>query len=198
MRKKVVVGNWKMNKTKQEAVQLTTDVLDMLNNTGSIACDVVFAPPFPFMDSINDLISAKNGMFLAAQDCSKHEKGSFTGEVSAKITQSMGANYIIIGHSERRAFFKEDNATLIEKITRCTAAQLVPIFCCGEEAADRESGKHLEVIEQQISEVLLCFSAQELNNVIIAYEPVWSIGTGNTASPEIAQELHQFIRSIIE
>lgn len=197
-RRKIVAGNWKMNLKAQAAGQLTDDIL-IRSEKESISKDVelILFPPFPYLDFVGSKISGSNIAF-GAQDCSQHKEGAYTGEVSANIICSIGAKYIIVGHSERRKYFNEAADLLGEKIKRILETKGTPVFCCGESLEDRKEENHFSVIENQIADVVLKLNKSDASKIIIAYEPVWAIGTGETASPKEAQEMHAFIRDLIE
>lgn len=190
MRRKIVAGNWKMNLTKNEGLLLVEGVV---NGNRASDVDVIVAPPFPFVSSAFDLVG-RSGVKIAAQNCHQEEKGAFTGEVSAATLKSFGCEYCIVGHSERRDYFKESDQLINQKIKQLLEQNMLPIFCCGELLKERESGKHFEVVERQIQAGLQGLSKDELLKVVVAYEPVWAIGTGMTATPKQAQEMHAFIR----
>ena len=190
MRKKIVAGNWKMNLTKNEGLLLVEGVVNGLENSD---VEVILGVPFPF---ISDAVSGVEGseVCVAAQNCHQEENGAFTGEVSVEMLKSFGVEYCIVGHSERRQYFHEDDELINQKIKRLLEAGITPIYCCGESLDERESEKHFDVIEDQIQSGLEGFQKDDMKKVVIAYEPVWAIGTGKTASPEQAQEMHKFIR----
>lgn len=190
MRDKIVAGNWKMNKTLEEATQLVCEIENIVVNT---SVKMIVIPPFPFINSIVNNSNLKVG----AQNCSAKESGAYTGEVAASMLKSVGAEYIVIGHSERRMYFNEGNQELSEKVNQCLSNELTPIFCCGELLDERESKNHFEVVKSQVSGGLFHLSEEQFLKCIVAYEPVWAIGTGVTASPEQAQEMHAFIRGLI-
>jgi len=197
MRKQIAAGNWKMNLTFTEAEQLLNTVL---NNSSEPAPhqQTIFAVPFPYLIMAREKIKGKKNIHIAAQNCFSKEWGAYTGEVSAAMLQSIEIPYVIIGHSERREYFQESNELLAEKINSCLAHNLIPIFCCGEPLPIREANKQNEWVMQQLQESLFHLSAQEISSIIIAYEPVWAIGTGKTATAAQAQEMHAFIRKQIE
>ena len=185
MRKNIVAGNWKMNLNRAEGIALVEDVLARLptdNNT-----HVVFAPSFVYLHKVAKMCDNTSKVVAAAQDCSANEKGAFTGEVSASMLASCGARYVVLGHSERRANFAESNENLKTKVGQAFRNDLKVIFCCGESLSQRESGVHFDWIKAQISESLFHLSPEEFKNIVIAYEPIWAIGTGLTATPEQAQ-----------
>lgn len=196
MRKNIVAGNWKMNKTLSEGIQLANELKESLAET-KINCDVIIIPPFIHLASISQIISNTN-IKLGAQNCSKNNNGAFTGDISAEMVKSTGAQYVLIGHSERRQYHCEDSSVLSTKLSLALKEGLLPIYCFGEMLEDRENGNHFKVIQQQIEEVIYSFSTEDLSKIVLAYEPVWAIGTGKTASSDQAQEMHKFARSIIE
>jgi triosephosphate isomerase len=193
MRQKIVAGNWKMNTMISEGMELATAVNSLASKKTSKAV-VIIAPPFTHLADIKKVLSVVK---LSAQNCSSEESGAFTGEVSVSMIKSVGAEYIIIGHSERRAYYHEDNAQLAKKVNLTLSKGLKPIFCIGEVLPERNANKHFDVVKSQLSEGLFHLTAAEFANIVIAYEPVWAIGTGVTASPDQAQEMHKFIRSEI-
>lgn len=194
MRTKIVAGNWKMNKTLQDAIELGSAIAAGLGTMPS-AATLICAPPSPYLGSLQVLRDA--GVALAAQNCSEHGFGAYTGEVSAAMLASMQVQYCIIGHSERRQYFGETDALLAKKINACLEHHVQPIYCCGEVLAEREQGVHFEVVEQQVKAALFHLTENEWAKLIIAYEPVWAIGTGKTATAAQAQEMHSFIRGVI-
>lgn len=195
MRKNIVAGNWKMNTTLAEGVGLAKDVYAALEKE-TPKCDVVIAVPFTHLASIAAVIdTAKLG--LGAENCADHEKGAYTGEVSAPMVASTGANYVILGHSERRQYYSETSETLKVKVNLALANNLTPIFCIGEVLEERDNGTYLDVVKKQIEEALFELSAEDFGKLILAYEPVWAIGTGKTATDDQAEEMHAFIRSVI-
>lgn len=195
MRKNIVVANWKMNLNRVDAVTLVSSVLDKLSSRNQI--EVVFAPSFVYLYKIANMCKDTTNVFVASQDCSANDDGSFTGEVSASMIHSCGTRYVILGHSERRINFSETSELLRLKAKQALANSLDVIFCCGESLEQRENGVYLESIKSQISDSLFHFSESEFSHIVIAYEPIWAIGTGVTASSDQAQEVHSFIRSII-
>lgn len=195
MRKNIVAGNWKMNKTLQEGTTLAKDLQTALNGK-SLNCDVVICPPFIHLALINEQKTG-NAVKLGAQNCADKVSGAYTGEVSAAMVASTGAQYVILGHSERRAYYGETNAILKEKVQLVLANNLTPIFCIGEVLEEREAGKQNEVVKTQIEEALFGLSAEDFGKIVLAYEPVWAIGTGKTATSAQAQEMHAFIRQTL-
>lgn len=195
MRKKIVAGNWKMNLSLEEGQRLTSEILHQYANVINKQVSVVLNPPFPHLYPVKNLIGETQGIFLGAQNCSGKESGAFTGEVSAKILASFGVSHVILGHSERREYFKEGDALLATKVNQALAHDLTPIFCCGESLQTREKGNHISVVRAQLTESLFHLSAEEFSKVVIAYEPIWAIGTGKTATADQAQEMHQALRA---
>ena len=196
MRKNIVAGNWKMNTTLQEGLELAKG-LDAALKGKAINCDVVIGTPFTHLASIAAAIDT-NKIGVAAENCADKNSGAYTGEVSAAMVASTGAKYVILGHSERRAYYNETAEILKEKVLLALANGLTPIFCIGEVLEEREAGKHFEVVDAQIAGSLFDLSAEDFGKLVLAYEPVWAIGTGETATPEQAQEMHAFIRKNIE
>lgn len=195
MRKNIVAGNWKMNKTLQEGIALAKELNEVLANERP-NCDVIICTPFIHLASVTPLVdSAKIG--VGAENCADKESGAYTGEVSAAMVASTGAKYVILGHSERRAYYHETPEILKEKVRLALANGLTPIFCVGEVLEEREAGKQNEVVYGQLAGSLFDLSAEEFSRLIIAYEPVWAIGTGKTATAAQAQEIHAYIRSVI-
>ena len=194
MRKKIVAGNWKMNKSWPEAMELTKS---LSLNSSSFPADVqvIVSPPALYLQGVRSELPET--LAIAAQNCSQHESGAYTGEISAGMLKSMGVAYCIIGHSERRQYYGETNEVIREKIDACLKNGVTPIFCCGEILSERNSGEHFNTVSTQVKQALFHLSEEQLALVVIAYEPVWAIGTGVTASNEQAEEMHAFIRSIV-
>jgi triosephosphate isomerase len=196
MREKIVAGNWKMNKSFLEAEELLSEISDILSEREEQDTKVILCPPFVFMELAIDL--AYEGQFeVGAQNVSEYENGAYTGEVSSEMLRSMDISYCIVGHSERRKYFHETDEIIKNKVDRLIRNNLSPIFCCGELLSERETDKHFAVVKNQMKKSLFHLSADEFRKVIIAYEPVWAIGTGVNAMPEQAQEMHAFIRELI-
>ena len=194
MRKNIVAGNWKMNTTLQEGVQLAKEVNDALK-AADAKCDVVICTPFTHLASVNAVIDSKLG--LGAENCADHAKGAYTGETSAAMVASTGAKYVILGHSERRQYYGETAETLRAKVALALENGLTPIFCIGEVLEEREAGRQNEVVKAQVEDGLFNLSAEDFGKIILAYEPVWAIGTGKTATADQAEEIHAYIRSVI-
>jgi len=195
MRKNIVAGNWKMNTTLQEGIQLASEVNDALKGVDA-KCEVIICVPATHLASIHGVID-QNKLGLGAENCADHLKGAYTGEVSAPMVASTGATYVILGHSERRQYYGETSETLKEKVKLALGENLTPIFCIGEVLAERENGTYLEVVKKQIEEALFDLSAEDFGKLILAYEPVWAIGTGKTATDDQAEEMHAHIRNVI-
>lgn len=196
MRKKIAAGNWKMNCIKDEAFALATSIINY-EAIKKTSADIVFGAPFIYLESLVKLADGKTNIRIAAQNCSSEKAGAFTGEVSAAMLSSIGVHAVIVGHSERRAIFNEDNETLRKKVDLVLENNMQPIFCCGEKLEERKALRHFNVVEDQLWQSLFHLDEEDLLKCIIAYEPVWAIGTGVTASPEQAQEMHKYIRSLI-
>lgn len=196
MRKKIVAANWKMNFTFQQAENFLEEMSSKLDEGVSEDVEVVICPPFLFVELTLDFANDSN-FFVGVQNLSAFDKGAFTGEISASMLESMGIDYCIIGHSERRKFFNESHSELKEKVAQALKSKIIPIFCCGELFPERQAGEQFSVVQKQIQESLFDLSKHEFSRIVIAYEPVWAIGTGITATPEQAQEMHAFIRNFI-
>lgn len=197
MRKTIIAGNWKMNKTAEEAMGLVSEIVNIHRDEVNNNAEVVIIPPYVHLSGVYGLLKS-SAVKLGAQNCSEHESGAYTGEVSAAMLASYKTTYVIIGHSERRQYYGEINDLLAKKVNIALAHGLTPIYCCGETIEQRNAGQHFSVNETQISEGLFHLSADDMKKVVIAYEPVWAIGTGVTATSEQAQEVHAFIRSLLE
>ncbi len=195
MRQNIVAGNWKMNKSLQEGIELAKEVDNRLNDVRP-DCRVILGTPFIHITEIVKNIDDKK-VAVAAQNCADKGSGAYTGEVSASMIKSTGAQYVILGHSERRAYYGETNSILKEKTDLALANKLNPIFCIGEVLEERETNIHFDVVKKQIEEALFHLSKEEFSQIVLAYEPVWAIGTGKTATPDQAQEMHAFIRGLI-
>ena len=196
MRKKIVAANWKMNLTLDEGNKLVEGILAGQPEL-SDAKKIVIAPPYVHLTNTAIQLNGKANIHLGAQNCYSEASGAFTGEVSAAMLKSAGVQYVIIGHSERREYFKEDNAMLAKKVNQALGNQLQVIFCCGEPLEVRDANTQNNYVEEQINEGLFHLKNEELNNIIIAYEPIWAIGTGRTASSQQAQDMHAHIRTVI-
>lgn len=194
-RRQIVAGNWKMNKTYDEGRELAQSIL---NKFVPEETHVIICTPYIHLKSIHNLLKEVSRVALGAQNCHQEKSGAFTGEISPAMLKSVGVKYVIIGHSERRAYFSESDELLASKVDNALAHELRPIFCCGEDLAIRESGTHAQFVENQLKSSLFHFSESAFKNIVIAYEPIWAIGTGMTASPEQAQEMHAHIRQLIK
>jgi triosephosphate isomerase (TIM) len=194
-RKKIVAGNWKMNKTYQDALALVNDI-----KSKKLADDVqvVLAPPSVFCESVGHLLEGNKQIALGAQNCYHVERGAYTGETSVEMLKSIGVQYVIVGHSERREYFKENSEMLVKKIDLLLANDITPIYCCGEPLPIREKAKHVRYVSKQIKDELYHLDHDSIKKVVVAYEPIWAIGTGLTASPEQAQEMHAAIRKVLQ
>lgn len=197
MRKKIVAGNWKMNLSFQEAEELFEDIIDLYGDDNTNNPKLIICPPYPYLEMGTDLMDELK-ISIGAQNVSDQNLGAYTGEISALMLNSMDVEYCIVGHSERRKYFKESAKLLKDKIERLLENDISPIFCCGEQLEERESLKEYDVVKAQVFNTLFDLNKDEIKNVIIAYEPVWAIGTGLTATPEEAEQMHKFIRNLIE
>lgn len=197
MRKQIAAANWKMNLSLQQAGELLDEISNK-NISLSSSQEVVLAVPFPYLLLANEKVKNNKGFFIAAQNCYTQLSGAYTGEVSAPMLASCKIEYVIIGHSERREYFSEDYKVLAQKVDVCLSNGLKPIFCCGENLQIRESNNQNEFVEKQIKESLFHLNASQLQNFVVAYEPIWAIGTGKTASAGQAQEMHAHIRNVFE
>ena len=195
MRKKIVAGNWKMNTTVPEGVKLAEEIINKFKEVPT-EVNLIIAPPSTHLASVYSVIGETN-IGLSAQNCADHDNGAYTGEVSALMLSSIKVGYVILGHSERRQYYGETNAILVKKIGLALAAGLKVIYCVGEKLEERESGKQFDVVGAQIKEVLFGLTEEQMSNIIVAYEPVWAIGTGKTATSDQAEEIHAFIRKSI-
>ena len=196
MRKNLVAGNWKMNTTVAEGVQLAKEVNEAVAAAGELKCDVVIGVPFTHLTAVKNVINIEK-VGLSAENCANKEKGAYTGEVSAAMVASTGANYVILGHSERREYYNETPEILKEKVDLALANGLKVIFCCGESLELREAGTYEDFIKAELKDSLFHLSAEQFANIVIAYEPIWAICTGKTATSDQAEEVHAFIRSFL-
>lgn len=195
-RKKIVAGNWKMNKTFQEAEDLITEIADLLDDINTGEAEVVVCPPSLYLEMITD-VSYESNFSVGAQNVHPEEKGAYTGEISAGMLKELQVSYCIVGHSERRKYFLESNDFLRRKVEALLRHDIIPIFCCGEVLAERQDNRHFEVVGQQLEESLFHLPAKAFGKVVIAYEPVWAIGTGVNATGDQAQEMHAYIRGLV-
>ena len=195
MRKKIVAGNWKMNTLPAEGVELAKQVAAGKHTV----CDCVsfiVCPPFTHLSEVSKTLEG-TGIAVGAQNCAAEAKGAYTGEVAASMIAALGCKYVILGHSERRQYYGETSETLNRKMEQAYANDLVPIYCVGENLDEREAGKHFDVVKAQIEEVVYNLTPEQFGKLVIAYEPVWAIGTGKTATAEQAQEIHAYIRQVL-
>lgn len=197
MRRKIIAGNWKMNKTANDAAALAQELAVQVRMSPQESIDTVIAPAFPFLAQCARNINGVPGLFVSAQNCSPHAEGAYTGEVSVPMLASCGVSHVIIGHSERRIYYGETDQSVNEKLHAVLSAGLTPVLCCGETLEERNNHQQTIVISRQIESTIFTLSNEQLKKTVIAYEPVWAIGTGLTASPEQAQEMHAFIRNLI-
>ncbi len=199
MRQNLVAGNWKMNLTYPDGLALVAEITNLVaaEATGPQVPQVVICPPFPLLQAVGQLLPAGSNFRLGAQNCHQQESGAYTGEVSAKMLASVGCEYVILGHSERRQYFRESDDLLGQKLKAALAAGLQPIFCCGETLDTREADDTFKFLAEQLQNGLFHLSNEEFDRVTIAYEPIWAIGTGRTASSAQAQEVHAYIREQI-
>lgn len=195
MRKLIVAGNWKMNKTFDEADELIATLAENIQDK-DLKCQMIVCPPALYLEMATDYAD-ESKLHVGAQNVSNHDSGAYTGEISPSMLASVDVEYCIVGHSERREYFGEKEDVLSEKVVKLLAQGIKPIYCCGEVKEQRENDSFFEVVRQQLTDGVFNLSADDFSDVVIAYEPVWAIGTGLTASPEQAQEMHAFIRSLI-
>jgi len=196
MAKKIVAGNWKMNKDLNAAVALVEDLKSKIGEYDTSGVSLIVSPPYLYLSEILKTAQG-SGIEVSAQNVHQEASGAYTGEVSVEMLKSIGLEYTIIGHSERRQYFGETSTQINSKVVASINGNLNPIYCCGEVKEEREAGDHFKVVEQQLNEEVFTLSAEDFSKVVIAYEPVWAIGTGLTASPEQAQEIHAFIRGLV-
>lgn len=194
MREKIVAGNWKMNKSLEEGKTLASEIVNMYADEVTKDVKAILCTPFIHLTSVKSIIGDAKNVFLGAQNCSDKESGAYTGEVSVPMLKSAGVQYVIIGHSERREYYQEDDQLLAKKVDATLGGGLTPIFCCGEPLNIREADTHFGYVTQQLTEGLFHLSADQLKKIVIAYEPIWAIGTGKTASSAQAQEMHEKLR----
>ena len=195
MRDQIVAGNWKMNKNQQEAYSLVQEIQDRLSKGNSKGVKVVIASPFIYLAEISKMSLGTENLFISAQNCHGELSGAYTGEISASMLESIGVEYVILGHSERREYFMESNQMLAKKVDAVLLQGLKPIFCCGEPLSVRETNQQEQYVNQQLTDSLFHLSKESFQQLVIAYEPIWAIGTGRTASAEQAQQMHQSIRN---
>lgn len=196
MRKQIAAANWKMNLTYQQGEKLLNDILSEEIKLKDHQ-QVLFAVPFPYLTMANSEVAEENFYFAAAQNCYHQKAGAYTGEVSAEMLHSLNIRYCVIGHSERREYFHETNAMLAEKVNLCFENFITPVFCCGEPLAIREQGTQNDYVATQLRESLFHLPGERIRELVIAYEPIWAIGTGKTATTAQAQEMHAYLRSVL-
>jgi triosephosphate isomerase len=196
MRQQIAAANWKMNLTYQQGEKLLDEILEAHIELEPHQ-QAIFAVPFPYLIMAKSEVADERGYAIAAQNCSDKKSGAYTGEVSAEMLQSIGVKYCIIGHSERREYYVETNKILAEKVNICLQSQITPIFCCGEPLRIREENNQAQFVQTQLEESLFHLTPDQVKTLIIAYEPIWAIGTGKTASTEQAQEMHAHLRSVL-
>lgn len=196
MRNQIAAANWKMNLSFQQGEKLLDDILEA-NIVLAPYQYAIFSVPFPYLLMTRSEVDNAKNYHVAAQNCYHKKSGAFTGEVSAEMIHSIGVPYCVIGHSERREYFNESNAQLADKLNLCLENFITPIFCCGEPLSIREAGTQNEYVEAQLKESLFHLSADKIKDIVIAYEPIWAIGTGKTATTEQAQEIHAYLRSVL-
>lgn len=196
MRKQIAAANWKMNCTYQQGEELLDGILDAKIKLKEHQ-QVVFAVPFPYLIMAGSEVADEQNYFIAAQNCYNKKSGAYTGEVSAEMLHSIGIKYCVLGHSERREYFQESNKMLAEKLDLCLEYGITPIFCCGEPLNIREAGTQNSFVEVQLKESLFHLSDSAISKIVIAYEPIWAIGTGKTATSDQAQEMHAHLRSVL-
>lgn len=194
-RRNIVAGNWKMNKDYHEGRSLASQVVNKLQVTDTI---VILGTPYIHLKGVSSIINDIQNLHLSAQNFHQADSGAYTGEISASMLKSVGCQYVILGHSERRSIFNETDEMIAAKVKQAINNDLNPIFCCGEKLPSREAGEQEQVVEDQIKKALFSLTKEEIMKVVIAYEPVWAIGTGVTASPEQAQDMHAYIRSLLK
>ena len=195
MRKKIIAGNWKMNLDKIDSINLTSKILK--NTEQEKDKKIILSPPFIYLEQLVTDCSERKDILIAAQNCSENGNGAYTGEVSAQMIKSIGVDYVIIGHSERRQYFNESHEVLSNKLSQALSNNLKVIFCCGENINQRDNNEFLDVIYNQLSSTVFNLSAIDFSKIIIAYEPIWAIGTGKNATSDQAQEMHNYIRTIV-
>lgn len=191
---KIIAGNWKMNKSLSEAISLSQEIINSTPENNSLK--IIF-PSFPFIQPVRDVLKNKSDFFVGAQNCSEYNAGAYTGEVSAAMLSSLGCSYVLVGHSERRQYFNETNQICSGKILQVLSHNMKPVYCVGETLEQRKNNTHFDIVKNQLTEALGILNTEQIKNSVIAYEPVWAIGTGETATPQQAQEMHAFIRSCI-
>lgn len=193
-RRKIAAGNWKLNLTFEEGMQLCRSIANEQIPDG---VEVILAAPFPYLKSLRDMTIPVGSLHIAAQNCSEHAKGAYTGEVSANMLESIDVTHVLVGHSERREYYGDTSEVLCQKLDEAFTNKLIPIYCCGEPLEIRKDGKHVDYVKKQLAETIFKLDKAQFGQLVLAYEPIWAIGTGETASPEQAQEMHAAIRAMI-
>lgn len=196
MRKQIAAANWKMNLTLQQGETLLDDIIAKPHQL-SAHQQAVFAVPFPYLTMAQQKVTGRQNVYIAAQNCYSKKSGAYTGETSVEMLQSIGISVVVLGHSERREYFQESNEFLAQKINICLEYGMTPIFCCGEALNIREAGIQNEFVAKQLEESLFHLDAEQIQKIVIAYEPIWAIGTGKTATSAQAQEMHAYLRSVL-
>lgn len=197
MRKRLVAGNWKLNNTLNESIELAKDLVEVSSKEVSNDVGIAVCPTFTNLYPVNEVLKSTGRIKLGAQNCYTKESGAYTGEISVDMIKSVGGEYVIIGHSERREYFNESNEFLADKVKAILSSGLTPIFCCGETLEQRDAGIHIDFVKSQLTESIFDLSESDFKKVVIAYEPIWAIGTGVTASKEQAQDMHKMLRDHI-
>lgn len=197
MRKKIVAGNWKMNKTLDEALQLAKEVAQILKSDGKPDAEVIFCVPALYLLPIKEKLGVQSTIKLGGQNSAAYRQGAYTGEIAADMLASAGIPFVILGHSERRALFGDTDSVIKTKVDLALESGLLPIFCCGEPMEIRQANTHESLVKEQVEAALFHLSADQIQKIVVAYEPVWAIGTGLTATADQAQEMHQFIRKLL-
>ena len=195
---KIIAANWKMHNDEYLSKKLTYDILKLLSGKDNTGIKKILCVPFPFISLVNNMCEGNNSIYIGAQNCSSNEEGAYTGEVSAKMLGSLSVDYVIVGHSERREMFNESNNSVLSKVKLALSNDIIPIFCCGEPLSVREQNNHINYIFNQLEDSILKLEKEEFKNLVIAYEPIWAIGSGNSASKKDIDEVHSSIRSKIK
>lgn len=193
-RPKIAAGNWKMNKNWEEAISLATSIT-RVEKPGNVS--TIMAVPYVYLSAVRDITKNIEGVYVAAQNCHQEDGGAYTGEISAKMLATMEIPYVIVGHSERREYFSESDELIAKKMVKIFDNGMIPIYCCGEPLSVRKSGKHISYVSKQIENSFKILTKEQLSKLVVAYEPIWAIGTGETATPDQAQEMHAALRSFI-
>ena len=195
---KIIAANWKMHNDEYSSKKLTYDILKLLSGKDNTGIKKILCVPFPFIGLVSNMCEGNSSIYVGAQNCSSNEEGAYTGEVSAKMLGSLSVDYVIVGHSERREMFNESNNSVLSKVKLALSNDIIPIFCCGEPLSVREQNNHINYIFNQLEDSILKLEKEEFKNLVIAYEPIWAIGSGNSASKKDIDEVHSSIRSKIK